>query len=60
MISNDIIKEKNAKINNDKKGQLIFVDALFFKQPEMLIIEFENDYLKIVKRILFVFILWIY
>ena len=42
-------KRKNAKINNDKKGQLIFVDALFFKQPEMLIIEFENDYLKLLK-----------
>jgi len=42
-------KRKNAIAKNHKKGQLIFVDALFFKQPEILIIEFHNNYLKLLK-----------
>tara|TARA_Y100000590_G_C15726583_1_gene1015456 strand:- start:978 stop:1967 length:990 start_codon:yes stop_codon:yes gene_type:complete len=42
-------KRKNAILKNNKKGQLVFVDALFFKQPEILIREFHNDHLKLLK-----------
>ena len=42
-------KRKVGKVNNQKKGQIIFVDTLFLKQPEYIIKEYSNDTKKLIK-----------
>ena len=36
-------KRKDSNSNNSNKGQLIFIDALFLKQPEEIIKKFKNN-----------------
>ena len=42
-------KRKNGSITNNKKGQLIFVDALYLKSPERIINDYSNNIKKLIK-----------
>lgn len=44
-------KRDGNNINNSNKGQLIFIDALFLKQPEEIIENFKNNKKKLIKTI---------